>query len=225
MAPARRTPTGRLSPPARDEGGYSLVEMTAVTFMAIVLAAAVTGILVVVINIISKTQMNAVTTATTQQALTSFEKIARNADSVQTATTTQLTLYYQRSNVCELHKYAIETDPNGGYRLQHYVTSRTLTTGNDCSSAKTFLSSAAVNTSITEVGTLSAAAFSYFGANGQRILVSGDTGYSADAVPTCKIGTVSLSVTSKNQNIGPQAQTKPESIAVAFRNNVIGLGC
>lgn len=214
-------------PRPRGDSGVSMPEFIVAALMSMTLAAVTAALVVSALNISARNQTNAGTLALTQETMSNFAQYASGATRVVAASTTSITLLYDRGGgVCERHVYTF-SGATPAISLTHVITSVRPSTNEGCVAVATPLINGTVGsaTTITELSNLLAGSFSYFGPDGMQVPQSGDTGYSAaSAVPLCKLGSVQMTVSTSIIAEGSRT-SNVETIRSAFRANVLGVGC
>ena len=211
---------------SRDDG-MSVPELIVASLMSVTLAAVITSVVVGTMNIAGRTSENVMIGAKVQGSLSQFESYARDANTVLDANTTQVSFLRQRGTACEKHRYLFQLDTESNtYRLMHQMTVvSTGQSGMECSSVAAALKSGSAGTPTTteELTGLESGTFSYYGADGMQILVSGDAGYDPTAaVSKCTIGSVQMNVTYPTLKQGASS-SDTSAVRAAFRTNMMGV--
>lgn len=213
-----------------DSSGFTVTETLVAAVIAVILSAAVTSIVVASLNMVGRAQVNAVVGANTQEALVNFENLLRDANRLDSMSTTMVSFTYQRENACELHTYTLESDPDkaDALRLKHEIRAGILRSGTSCTDIQEALVAGRIGepeTSFDAHGLGAASKFTFYSDNGVQVMVPGDIDWSAEnSTPTCKIGSIALSVVKDIDPLGAQSTTT-ESIRAAIRSNALGFTC
>jgi len=212
-----------------EERGMSMPEVLVAAVISTVLAVVVSALILGAIAIASRSQGNMTVGIRTQNALTGFEANARDAYKVLEVSTSSISFLLQRGEACEKHDYAF--GPEEGletYALGHTILSVTTETGLSCADVASQLAESPVGltpTYVEEINGLSSGRFSYYGADGVAVFVTGDEEYDASAVvPNCRLGAVEMTVVSVILGEG-ESTTLSESARAAFRTNMMGISC
>jgi len=212
----------------KGNSGYSLVEIIVAMSMSATLGIAASAVVIWGINISARTQANISLSAQTEIILNNFESTLRDSDTITSAMGTQMSYTFQRNNNCELHTYAFSTT-NGVTSLIHTVRAGTLPNGNYCSDIQASLVAGTTGnqTSQTEANNLGATSgFNYWSSDGQRSLLSGETGYDVTkAIALCRIGAVTINLITSPQKLDKSSTSKTETITTDVRANNYGLTC
>ena len=214
----------------KNDKGFSMVELIAAAAMSVTLAAAVTGVIGGTMTIVADSEMTAISGGKAQKALTNFTTTAREAATIFTTTSVQLTFSYRAETACELHDYQLLDDAShkGRKLLQHKITALEVPEGVRCPAVGQLLTGGNIAPKMTkvEIDNIEATSnFKYFATTGQQVLVPGDKNYVGNiSILKCMLGSVTLTldvpiVTKKAE------QVSSEQGHAAFRNNTRGLGC
>jgi hypothetical protein len=213
-----------------NEAGYTVLETIVAASITMMLSLAIVSIVFSSLEVIGKSQINAIEGAKSEAVLTSFANIARDADQLKAASSTTLIFHYRTQNRCERHSYQFVSDPanSGRLRLTHTILALQLPGSLPCSSVDPSLSSGQLSpqTTRTELANLGPqSGFTYYANTGQRAPQLGDEGFNpASGIPLCRVGSVAIALETVNL-AGTMSASQLDRTQVAFRNNARGLTC
>lgn len=182
-----------------NDQGHTMPELLVSVLIAVLLTAGTAVFVVSALNLSGQYQANTASMHNVGTVTTEVETLARTAGKVTNASTTVFSFLYQRGRACELHTYTFA--PSGSTKtLTHAVRAVTVgqTAANPCSQVNDSLLAGTQGnvTSSTVLSDLdSSSAFQYYTNAGTRLLVPGDTGYTSQSLPNCRIGLVKIVLT------------------------------
>ena len=222
---------GRLRAAARQDAGYTLVELLAVVaIMAIVSVTVTAGVAVGMRTMISVSGVS-VSESMASNAVSDLVENITLASPIIAISPTRLVLLRDLPGRCERHQFVVNTTATKEPRqLQHIIQRYRLQPGNDCASidasAWTGIPSI-LNTVVVDnlvANPENKPVFAYIGPGGKPLLLPGDVGYSATSKQygPCDITRVNITLSAR-----PATQDMVQTIqsSASPRAYSLGLRC
>lgn len=232
----------------KNESGFSLVETLVAMSISLILAGAITTVVIGSTTMIGAQQIDAVRNAEVNAVLYSFGNVIRDADTIKSgATGTSIIANLRTGNRCERHEYRLvaDTKHSGRYALEHEVTAIVLPGNLSCKAVDKTLSSGSIEAqtkrTLASVETCESpegvnakrcgpeldnlgvgSRIIYYNTQGRIAPRLGDVGYLNGIIPECKIGSVALVLKVPSAQGGADTFTIART-QIAVLNNQRGL--
>lgn len=213
-----------------DQKGFTVIELVAALAITSLLGIAVVTVIIGVLESNGKTQINAATTVQAQHVLMAFERNAKQAEELISASRHGLQFFYRADNRCELHTYQFVPDSENPKKLAlfHSIQSGFVPGTVDCSMLKDNIltSGSGAITTRTELSSLGAnSRFVYYAENGD---VAPRPGYAEfqvnDQVVPCKIAAVEI-VLETTAIAGDSTYENEDAIKTSIQSGAKGVAC
>lgn len=215
---------------ASQQSGFTIIELVAALAITALLGIAVVTVIIGVLETNGKTQINAATTVKAQHVLIAFERNAKQAEELISASKQGMQFFYRADNRCELHTYQFVPDPENARKLAlfHSIRSGFVPGTVDCSMLKDNIltSGEGAVTNRVELSSLGTnSRFVYYAENGD---VAPRPGYAEfqinDQVASCKIAAVEI-ILETTSIAGDSTYINEDSIKTSIQSGAKGVAC